>query len=139
MIPRVADTQVQEVNGPLAVPPVENGIDQARPKGVHAAEPGERDGTVIATRRTGTDGEHGDIGAPGHPVGRRSQGRGAQTGRDARDRGAMGKLITRLIGRAVQEYLADRLAGEHRMILIDAGVDEPDGHPGARLGGLPLQ
>ena len=136
----MADTQVQEVNGPLAVPPIENGSDLTRPSGVHAAEPGERDGPVIAAPRTGVDGEHGDVRAPGHTVGGRSQGPGSQTPA-ARLATAVPweNTIAGLVGCAVQELLGDYLAGEHRMILIDAGVDEPDGHPGARLGSLPLQ
>ena len=138
----VADTQVQEVNRPLADPPVENRIDQVRPTGVRVAEPGERDGVIIARARTDGDGEHGDVGAPGHTIGGRSQGRGEQTGRDTRDCGAMGIQragLAGLVGCAAQEHLRDLLAGERRMARIDAGVDEPDGHPCARLGALPLQ
>ena len=48
-------------------------------------------------------------------------------------------ILAGFINRVRREFLGDRLPGERRMVQIDAGVDEADGHPGARLGVLALE
>ena len=69
----------------------------------------------------------------------------ARAGGDARDRGTVGEVVDAgLVNRVRRELLGDGhpggdLLGERRMVQIDTGVDEADGHPGAGLGVLALK
>ena len=58
----------------------------------------------------------------------------------ARDRRTVGIAVgTGLVNRVRREFLGHGLAGKRRVVQIDAGVDEADGHPGAGLGVLTLE
>ena len=130
---REAQGQRQDVHLPLAVPP---GKDPLIPRGM----PRVRGGQDLerfersAARPARRNGEHGDVGTPGHAV-RGVFITGPCARGDARYRGTVGGgLLPGLVDRAVQECLRDLLAGERRMVQVDAGVHDTDGHPGTRLG-----
>ena len=82
------------------------------------------------------DGEHCNIGAPRHAA------RGVHIGRkcgrrpsddNTGDRGAVGNPVAGLVGRPGKEVFGHRLAGEHRVSGIDAGVDQTHGLAAARF------
>ena len=54
-------------------------------------------------------------------------------GDDARNRGPVRKCSTPFINGRTKELFRDARAGERWMILIDTGIDQPDGHARARL------
>ena len=66
--------------------------------------------------------------------------RRARAGGYARDRGTVGEAVgAGLVNRIRRELLGDGLPREHRVVRIDAGVDEADGHPGTGLGVIALE
>ena len=66
--------------------------------------------------------------------------RQARAGGYARDRGTVGEAVgAGLVNRIRRELLGDGLPREHRVVQIDAGVDEADGHPGTGLGVIALE
>ena len=58
----------------------------------------------------------------------------------ARDRRTVGEAVgAGLVNRIRREFLGHRFPRERRVVQIDAGVDETDGHPGTGLGVRALQ
>ena len=134
---RVAHAQVHEIEGPAAARPARHMVYPGRPSIVDSIQAGERYGNIVAATRPGLEGEHRDIGAPRHAARgghiRRICGR-RPADDNAGDRGAVGGPVPRLVGRPGKEVFGHRLAGEHLVAGIDAGVDHPDGLAAAGFG-----
>ena len=134
------DAQVQDVD---AVAPTENRFQQALPYGIATGKGRKRCRVVEPAPRADRECEHRDVGRPCNAL-RREVEIGWSTQGNARHRGAVRKAVgvepgNGLVGRPEQKDLVERLSLEHRMVLVDAGVDEADGHSGPRLFVLALQ
>ena len=135
----VADAQVQDIHALPAVAPREDPVEPRRPRGVGACRVREREGVVSVVRAFYGNGEHGDVGAPGDALRAGGDRVLPDSGGDARDGRAVGKLRAPLIRGASQEHLVHRFSREHRVRRVDAAVDEADGHAGARAGAFALE
>ena len=126
-----AEAEVQDVEVFSRVAPDEHRPEDLGEPGVRLGECFDGDRVVNVVRTAERDRPHGEVRAPGDPVGGVRVGV-LSTRRDARHRGAVGSLFSGVSDRAEQELLVDRLALEDRVVHVDAGVDHPDGHAGAR-------
>ena len=127
----VAEAQVQDVEVPSRVAPGEHRLEDLGEPLVRFGEFFDRDRVVDVVGTAERDRPHGEVRAPGDPVGGvrivvlSSRG-------DARHRGAVGSLFPGVPDGAEQELLVDRLAREDRVFGVNPGVDHPDGHAGSR-------
>ena len=126
---RIADAHVHEVNGPAR--PADHAIEQRRPIIVLGIEGGQRYRNIVAAAAAGTGrkGEHRHVRTPGDAAcgAHITCMRGARPRHDhARDRGTVGDPVSGLVRCRAVKHLGQRLAGEHRMILVDPSVDQAD-------------
>ena len=134
----VAEAQVQDVEVLSRVAPGEDRPEDLGEPGVRLGKFFDGDRVVDIVRIAERDRPHGEIRAPGDPVG------GVRIGvlparRDARYRGAVGALFPGVPDGAEQQVQEDALAREDRVIDVNPGVDHPDGHAGSGRGVRTLQ